>query len=24
MVAMLGREPHKKLVDYPEESILIG
>jgi trk system potassium uptake protein TrkH len=24
MIAMLGREPRKKLVEYPEESILIG
>jgi trk system potassium uptake protein TrkH len=24
MIAMLGREPRKRLVEYPEESILIG
>jgi hypothetical protein len=24
MIALLGRETGKKLVDYPEESILIG
>ena len=24
MIAMLGREPRKRLVGYPEESILIG
>jgi trk system potassium uptake protein TrkH len=24
MIALLGREPRKRLVDFPEESILIG